>query len=664
MIVGVILRNFKNFRNQHYIPLTVNDRSSWLIGENGVGKSSILQALDTILNKNDFNKLDINNDARSQGLLTREPFIVPIFLIRKDKIRSNASIYKTLEVISDITWQIESEDFNLLQRPLAEKFVAHRTLLEAKHSSSDYFLIPIGSIKKGTNDTPTPYMSIFESIEDYHIELESLIPDSISVTSNQRKYFFQIALYRTLDHIKEIYNYIYLPAEITVSEYSKIESNLLQSLLGENLQQKISKIIKRKDITEINRFLNEFVDQISKKLDGRYQFKKPSQRQNSFTQRHMVSNIIESYFSDKILHYIDNVNKDTPIHNLSSGEKRKALLDLATNFLKHNPQKSQQSTILAIDEPELSLHATSCFQQFEKIKKISNIGVQSICTTHWYGFLPVAGSGTAIYISPSQSQIKALDLANYRDELKNLTTESNGSYLDVLEMKSNHDLTQSIVYSITSKNSYNWIICEGKTDKEYISKHLEYEDIDNLIVLSVGGSVAVKKIYNLLILALEDRKKTISGKVYCLLDTDQKYSAFHANDTIPSIKIRRLLLNTNMSDIILAKVTDDSVYPPTEIEQALDAEFYIETLASLYNKGEEAFSFMKNPLILESSVSGGALDLNLTERNKITEYFDTPGKKYEFCNAYVEVMSESQYIQTPGWLIDIRDFLKGESDVS
>lgn len=55
MIVGVILRNFKNFRNQHYIPLTVNARSSWLIGENGVGKSSILQALDTILNKNDFN---------------------------------------------------------------------------------------------------------------------------------------------------------------------------------------------------------------------------------------------------------------------------------------------------------------------------------------------------------------------------------------------------------------------------------------------------------------------------------------------------------------------------------------------------------------------------------------------------------------------------------
>ncbi|MEA1709721.1 AAA family ATPase, partial [Salmonella enterica subsp. enterica serovar Minnesota] len=73
MIVGVILRNFKNFRNQHYIPLTINGNSSWLIGENGVGKSSTLQAIDNVLNRADINRLDINNDARSQGFDTREP---------------------------------------------------------------------------------------------------------------------------------------------------------------------------------------------------------------------------------------------------------------------------------------------------------------------------------------------------------------------------------------------------------------------------------------------------------------------------------------------------------------------------------------------------------------------------------------------------------------
>lgn len=660
MIVGVILRNFKNYKNQHYVPLTLNNNSSWLIGENGVGKSTILQALDTVLNRADINRLDINNDARSQGFDTREPFIVPIYLIRKSRIKSNTSVYKYLEIISDITWQIESEDFNTLQRSLAEKFALHRSALELKYSSDDYFIIPLGIIKDGANDTPRAYMSIFESIEDYRSQIEELIPENSSISL--RKYFFKITISKVLEIIKDSYNYIYLPAEITTSEYSKIESELLQSLLGENLQQKISKVIKKKDIADINTYLNKFIDQLTIKLEGRYQFKKPSQRQNSFTQRHMISKIIESYFSDKILHHIDSINKDTPIQNLSSGEKRKALLDLSINFLKHNPQRSQHSTIIAIDEPELSLHATSCFEQFDKIKKISEIGIQTICTTHWYGFLPVAGSGTAVYVSPSQAYIKALDLENYKDELKELTKESRGSYLDVLEMKSNHDLAQSIVYSITSGNNYKWIICEGKTDRKYISAHLDYESIEKLIVLSVGGSPTVKKIYNLLVMALEDRKGTIYGKVLFLLDTDSKYSAFHTNDTISNIKIRRLLLNNEMDSINLLKVSDDSVYPPTEIEQGLDAGFYLDALRILYNKGENLFSFMSNPQILESTVSGGILNLNITQQKSLERYFEIPGNKYEFCNTYIKILEDSEEIKTPVWLMEVAEFLKGKEN--
>jgi len=283
--------------------------------------------------------LDINNDARSQGFDTREPFIVPIFLIRKENVKNNSSNFKALEAISDITWQVESDDFNSSQRALAEKFINHRSYLESQYRARDYFLIPIGIIKKAAGDVPMPFMSIFESIDDYKNEIDDLSSESTTTNSLQRKNIFQITLYKILEYMRENYNYIYLPAEITTSEYSKIESELLQSLLGENLQQKISKIIKKKDIADINKYLNEFVEQLSTKLNGKYHFKKPTQRQNSFTQRHMITKIIESYFSDKILHYIDNINRDIPVHNLSSGEKRKALLDLSIGFLKGNPKK-------------------------------------------------------------------------------------------------------------------------------------------------------------------------------------------------------------------------------------------------------------------------------------------------------------------------------------
>ncbi len=659
MIVGLILRNYKNFKNQHYIPITLDGNSSWLIGDNGVGKSTILQAIDTVLNQNDIKKLDINNEARAQGLETREPFIVPIFLLKKSIIRSSLNIYRILEVVSNTTWQIELDDFNPSQRTLADKFISQRKNLEKIYSEKEYFLFPIGIIKGGTNESPTPYMSFFSSIDDYKNDIQKL---NIFSTSSKRLSLAS-SLYLMLDYVKEIYNYIYLPAEITVNEYSKIESDLLQKLLGENLQQKIKRIIRQKDITEINRHLNNFIDEVSVKLDGNYQFKKPSQRQNSFTQRHMISKIIESYFSDKVLHYKDSINRDTPVNNLSSGEKRKALLDLAAGFLKSNPTKSQFITILAVDEPELSLHATACLKQFEKLRNLGNHGIQTICTTHWYGFLPIVGNGTATYISQQQSYIRALCLDNYKDELKVLAAETQGAYIDLLEIKSTHDLVQSIVFSITSKNNYKWIVCEGKTDRKYISAHLQYEDVDNLVVLSVGGSPTVKKIYSLLTLALEDRKASVTGSAFFLIDTDQNFSNYTASEPIDSIKIRRMLFKRETSEISLLKMSDDCVSPPTEIEHALDNIFYHKTLKSLYEKGNSDFSFIQHVKTLRSNLSAEYLDLNITQQNIIDKYFDDIGKKDEFCNEYIQILHDSDEIRTPMWLSKIVNFLNGKCGV-
>lgn len=505
-------------------------------------------------------------------------------------------------------------------------------------------------------------MSIFESIDDYKNNIEDLMTESTPSNSTHRKNFYSATLHKALEYIKEAYNYIYLPAEITTAEYSKIESELLQSLLGENLQQKISKIIKKRDITNINQYLNEFVDQLSDKLDSKYQFKRPTQRQNSFTQRHMIAKIIESYFSDKILHYIDNINKDTPVYNLSSGEKRKALLDLSMGFLKNNPKKTQQSTIFAVDEPELSLHATSCFKQFEKIRKISELGIQTICTTHWYGFLPAAMNGSATYISPSQSFIKCINLEYYRDEISSLVKESRGSYLDTLEVKSNHDLVQSIITSITSSNNYNWILCEGRTDKKYIEAHLDAEGhaYDNLIILSVGGSFALKDIYSYLILALKDRRPAIKGKVFCLLDTDLAYDKFDSLDSIPQIRIRRLLLCENYIDVDLLKTTDNKVSPPTEIEDALDGLFFYETLYRLHAKGEKRFSFVKDAKTLSSNVAAGILDLTTSQKLIIKEYFNELGNKNIFCDEYVDVLYETDEIHTPNWLQEVVNFFEFE----
>ena len=50
MILGVILRNFKIYKSITYIPISNLNHFCGLIGKNGIGKSSILEALDYYFN--------------------------------------------------------------------------------------------------------------------------------------------------------------------------------------------------------------------------------------------------------------------------------------------------------------------------------------------------------------------------------------------------------------------------------------------------------------------------------------------------------------------------------------------------------------------------------------------------------------------------------------
>ena len=78
MILGILYRNYKSFKNITYIPISNGDKFCSLIGRNGVGKSSVLESLDVFFNKRSFNR-NINNNRD-------EAYITPIFCIKKESI--------------------------------------------------------------------------------------------------------------------------------------------------------------------------------------------------------------------------------------------------------------------------------------------------------------------------------------------------------------------------------------------------------------------------------------------------------------------------------------------------------------------------------------------------------------------------------------------------
>ncbi|PSD43657.1 hypothetical protein C7E23_15385 [Elizabethkingia anophelis] len=85
MITSLFIRHFKIYKGINFIPISEGCGFSSLIGENGVGKSSILEALDYIFNRKTNSDWPINNDAKSEGGINGSniPFISPVFFNKK-----------------------------------------------------------------------------------------------------------------------------------------------------------------------------------------------------------------------------------------------------------------------------------------------------------------------------------------------------------------------------------------------------------------------------------------------------------------------------------------------------------------------------------------------------------------------------------------------------
>lgn len=640
MIASIIIRNYKNFKNINYVSLSNGNKFSALIGENGVGKSSLLSAIDDFLNKNDLDDIDINHETRNKGYAGREPYITLLFIIKKSELSRESQLKKCFGVISDITTQIESEDFNSSQIKFATQFCEHREILFNNLDKDEHYLIPLGLIKREPKKSSELFLGIFESIPDY----EQRIKDETGYESKNE------ALKFVYEKIKNLYDYLYIPSDIEISEYSRLESNTLQFLLGQQLENTIKEIVDDVFIRKINEDLNTYLRTLSAQL-SKYEFKKPSKRQSQFNRSHLSQKIIETYFSDKTLSYCEDGINLVPVSHLSSGEKRKALIDVIKSFLNLNISALFKTTIIAIDEPEISLHASSCFEQFEKLEEIAQQGIQTLITTHWYGFMPVVSKGSATYIS-SSNETALLDLRRFREDIKAIKTKTQGRMPDTIEVKGIHDLVQSILLSITNGNTYKWIICEGSSDKIYLDAYLEGLGVR---VLAVGGAPQVKKIFEYLNLAIDAESNSVKGSVLFLVDTDERTS----NERISSSKSKKInikrFININ-GDTSLIDINSDITSPPTEIEDALEPLAFIETLKAIATIDDPIYQEIQDLYdnIDQVKPSGLAFNYRQTQQDAMRSFFSTQGRKVEFAKKYIQ---HELSIQDVSWLKNVTELL-------
>lgn len=663
MIIGLFLKHIKAYKGITYIPIGEEYNFVGYIGANGIGKSSILEALNSFFNNEPYS---INKKALSDGIKTsgNEPYCSPIFLIEKSKITKKK---KEFEILSKFFWSIQKNSLSSgIQGSMKEFFELRDNINNTKYSEETHFLFILG--EENLLAGKKIHFSSFHTEDNFLIymlgknksELEGLSLTKKKTTLNSWKKELATFLEKgewskILQELKDLYSYVYLPVELEVESFTKIETNEMQKIFDKKVKSKIEEELKDIDLTSnngINKKLDAFIEDIEKVLNHKYSYKTGKSRNNNITKSDLVNKIIEAYFQKRTLYKIDG-KIESKVSELSAGEKRQALINLVYAFLKKDFERDKM-IILGIDEPENSLHTSLCYEQFEKLKEIS-INNQIFLTTHWYGFLPIVSEGYGHFLDEEEGKItfETYDLYDYKAQVQHSMQASKNSIPNNFVLKSTNDLVQAMFYSLQSEEPYNWLIVEGVSEKIYFEYFFQ-EEIKNkkLRILPLGGQKKVSELYEYLELPMKNKDSSIKGKIWCLIDTDPIRHKDYINDGYPHLKIRRLSNqgSNNKTNLIPLSHSDTN---PTDIEQSLHPEIFQETIKALATNSKYHIATIENPL--------GNSDFIKNFRNlDIEDYFklNNGGNKIIFAEEYVKTMQaktdEENYI--PTWIKEIRKY--------
>lgn len=641
MIIGTFLRYYKTYQGINYIPITDEDKFCGLVGDNGIGKSSVLEAFDTFFNAKPWN---FNTVTKKSGKSSTKPQIVPVFLL--DRSYFNGDVLEKAELLNTIATNISENDVSVSLKNHAKSFIEHRDRLIQRVDLSDLLIIPIGVDYKG--DTS---ISLFNN----RMAVEKLLGDEEETTKTSLSDDELKAFLPLLTRIKEIVDYIYIPREIDPELFTKLETNEIQVLMGETLIQILSERVPQKQINDINSSLNDFIDTLAQELEV-YSYRTPTDRQQYLRKNDVYNLIIQSFFSTRKLHKKQGENW-LEISSLSSGEKQKAIINVAHSLLqKHRDTGS--NLIIGIDEPESSLHMSACFDQFDALYEISRDAMQVVFSSHWYGFLPTIETGSATVISKKESThvFDMINLANYREQIKQVTASSKGRLPYDIRLKSINDFVQSVITSAIGETPFNWIICEGSSEKVYLSSYFQdLIDSRRLRIVPVGGAKEIKRLYNHLSTSYEDFQEEISGKIILLSDTDAQLVNYEVKN-YPNLFCKRIVNCMKDRTTKLVNIQANPVSPATEIEDSLNGKLFYETLCTFIDSYPEQLSFLNeiaDEVTQESSKI--ALDLKSSQWDKIEQFFDLDNNKFSFSKRYAEAINEDY--APPSWIEEIRSWL-------
>lgn len=471
------LRYFKCYEATEMIPLFFQETFTGLLGENGVGKSAVLEALATFFNERDW----IRNKTRKKG--EKACGVAPIISIPLGELANHFNLTE-IKFLEEFSKKIAKN----LEGKVEIDFLKEDILLSCMYFES-------GNVK---------------------------LFDGLSVTGPESEKDDPIAI-RIRELMRASLKFIYIDAEIDIDGNSSLNSEIAEFIKGSAIVSEITTKLKSTKVKDekgerttlrdiindkVLKHLDEEVIKKLKEIDPTYDYKNLKPGATSLiTERRISELATEALFANRELTKRMK-NKDIGLSDMSSGQRRRVFLDFILVLIKGLESEEKQKLILAIDEPEISVDASSRIQQFEKLKDISESGVSVLFTTHWYGWIAQLIKGGTILIKEQEEQRTLLfkSIEEFFDPPHNQDVP--------YEMRTMFDFLSSLGTWADNDTSKIFVICEGKTDRYYISKH--FPDIK---IIPLRGQGEVDRFYTIFSSYYVSSKK-IPKNVFFLIDTD------------------------------------------------------------------------------------------------------------------------------------------------
>ena len=518
-LVGLKLKNFRRYRD---IEFDLSQNLHMIVGNNDIGKSTILEALDIFFNdKSAVNKIsfdDLNHKSKLEGETTanitclfklkenEQVLIDSSFLtnpkdeyllnelglleITKKYDFSGSTIKQSIYIVSCIPNCIDSSILTKKQTEL-------RTLVER--------LIPYSDVDKRINSLMRQalYHHYLTVNPEYSLETKEI--DTKSILNDKD---FYINLEKQLPDF-----YLFKADRENNTTDSEIQNPL--SLAVKDVLQ--SDEVKQK-LTEIQELVTNHINEVN--MATIEQMKRFSNRLGNSLKANLTTNWSKAFSNDI------NDSNDIPINKKGSGIRRLLLLSyLMVDANKKSFIKNKKNIIYAIEEPETALHPNLQKKFLSELYKMAN--------KHSYA------TGDEIPTSPDNlNEYKVLlttHTPNYlayatQDEVIYLSEDEN---CNIVEIKGKLELTKiKEEMGLLPYPNYTFVIfVEGDSDISFLKNIGNIPELKKIFDL-FGKNVDIisQKGSNLLNNIEKDHYKNAPVKQFHLYDGDrQEYKDFIKN---------------------------------------------------------------------------------------------------------------------------------------